>query len=113
MLSAAQSAIQGDLEEKKSVMPLAGGASDKFGSRYEGRWTVYCMIDVMDERADAIRLEPPWSTTWRTRRGAGAEGRRALLPSACHPLTDSALADPHRLGNLALRSTLLLGVPGL
>ena len=39
-------------------MPLPGGATDKFGNRYEGRWTVNCMIDVMDERADAIRLEP-------------------------------------------------------
>jgi len=40
-------------------MPLAGGASDKFGNRYEGRWTVYCMIDVMDEKAESIRLEEP------------------------------------------------------
>lgn len=40
-------------------MPLPGGATDKFGNRYEGRWTVACMIDVMDERADSIRLEPP------------------------------------------------------
>ena len=40
-------------------MPLLGGPTDKFGNRYEGRWTVNCMIDVMDERADAIRLEPP------------------------------------------------------
>lgn len=40
-------------------MPLPGGASDKFGNRYEGLWTVSCMVKVMDERADAIRLEPP------------------------------------------------------
>ncbi|HAX79147.1 MAG TPA: hypothetical protein DCY88_25805 [Cyanobacteria bacterium UBA11372] len=40
-------------------MPLPGGATDKFGNRYEGRWTVFCMIEVMDENADAIRLEPP------------------------------------------------------
>ncbi len=40
-------------------MPLPGGATDKFGNRYEGRWTVLCMIDIMDERAHAIRLEPP------------------------------------------------------
>jgi hypothetical protein len=40
-------------------MPLAGGAADKFGNRYEGRWTVNCMIDVMDERACSICLEPP------------------------------------------------------
>mgnify|MGYP001794342214 CR=1 FL=1 len=40
-------------------MPLPGGATDKIGNRYEGRWTVHCMIDVMDEKADAIRLEKP------------------------------------------------------
>lgn len=40
-------------------MPLSGGATDKFGNRYEGRWTVACFIEVMDERADCIRLEPP------------------------------------------------------
>ena len=40
-------------------MPLKGGAADKFGNRFEGRWTVLQMADVMDERATAIRLEPP------------------------------------------------------
>lgn len=40
-------------------MPLPGGASDKFGNRYEGRWTVNCMIDVISGRAASIRLEPP------------------------------------------------------
>lgn len=40
-------------------MPLPGGATDKFGNRYEGIWTVRCMIDVMSARADSIRLEPP------------------------------------------------------
>jgi hypothetical protein len=40
-------------------MPLKGGASDKFGIRFEGRWTVLQMAEVMDERANAIRLEPP------------------------------------------------------
>jgi ABC-type phosphate/phosphonate transport system ATPase subunit len=40
-------------------MPLPGGPTDKFGNRYEGRWTVFCMIEVMREHADSIRLEPP------------------------------------------------------
>lgn len=40
-------------------MPLPGGAADKIGNRYEGRWTVHCMIDVMDEKADSICLEEP------------------------------------------------------
>ena len=40
-------------------MPLPGGAAEKFGNRYEGRWTVARLLDVMDEKADSIRLEPP------------------------------------------------------
>ena len=40
-------------------MPLPGGAAEKFGNRYEGRWTVACLLDVLDERADSMRLEPP------------------------------------------------------
>ena len=40
-------------------MPLPGGPADKFGNRYEGLWTVKCMLDVIDELADSIRLEPP------------------------------------------------------
>jgi hypothetical protein len=40
-------------------MPLPGGATDKLGNRYEGRWTVFCMVDVMDEKADFIHLEKP------------------------------------------------------
>jgi hypothetical protein len=45
-------------------MPLKGGAADKYGGRYEGLWTVSCLLDVMSHRADLIRLEPP-----------GAEGK--------------------------------------
>ena len=40
-------------------MPLKGGAAEKFGNRYEGRWTVSCLLDVMAENADSIWLEPP------------------------------------------------------
>ena len=40
-------------------MPLPGGAAEKLGNRYEGRWAVTCLLDVMDERADSMRLEPP------------------------------------------------------
>jgi len=39
-------------------MPISGGASDKIGNRYEGRWTVLCIADVLDELADSICLEP-------------------------------------------------------
>ena len=40
-------------------MALPGGQSDKIGNRFEGRWIVYSIIDVIDERAVSIRLEPP------------------------------------------------------
>lgn len=40
-------------------MPLPGGEADKLGNRYESRWTVFKMIDVMEEKADSIRLEEP------------------------------------------------------
>ena len=40
-------------------MPLPGGETDKIGNRYEDRWTVHCIIDVMDEKATSIRLEKP------------------------------------------------------
>jgi hypothetical protein len=40
-------------------MPSSGGAANKFGNLYEGLWTIDCMIDLIDEQATAIRLEPP------------------------------------------------------
>jgi hypothetical protein len=48
-------------------MPLPGGQSDKFGNPYEDRWTVRCAFDVLDDVAEAIRLEPPGEP------GAGVE----------------------------------------
>ena len=38
-------------------MTLPGGASAKIGIRYEGLWTVFCMIRVMQEEAEWIWLE--------------------------------------------------------
>ncbi|MGN6869476.1 MAG: hypothetical protein ACTHMY_13850 [Solirubrobacteraceae bacterium] len=40
-------------------MPIAGGAAAKYGDRYEGRWTVRCLIEVLGGHAASIRLEPP------------------------------------------------------
>jgi hypothetical protein len=47
-------------------MPLTGGPSDKIGNRYEARWAVHCMVQILEEHAYSIRLEPP-----------GEEGRGA------------------------------------
>lgn len=40
-------------------MALPGGSADKFGNRYEGRWTVACMLDILRGRAQDIWLEVP------------------------------------------------------
>jgi hypothetical protein len=40
-------------------MPLPGGSSDKIGNRFELWWTAYCLVDVVDEQADNIFIEPP------------------------------------------------------
>jgi hypothetical protein len=40
-------------------MPLPGGSADKFGNRFEGRWTTVFMTYVLNETACSIRLEPP------------------------------------------------------
>ena len=50
-------------------MPLSGPSSDKYGNRFEVKWTVYCLAQVMAEEADVIRLEPPGIE------GAGCEFR--------------------------------------
>lgn len=48
-------------------MPLRGGQADKFGNRYEGRWTVFALLEVLEGKFDSIRLEPPGNA------GDGAE----------------------------------------
>lgn len=96
-------------------MPLHGGGSDKFGNRYEGRWTVFQMAKVLDEKVDSIRLEPPGkegdgAEFWlrhgasyeyhQVKRQYGAEGRwtvaslndRQVLPRFFEKLNDPSAA---------------------
>ena len=40
-------------------MPLSGGAADKLGNLYELTWTANCIAEIIADRAEAIRLEPP------------------------------------------------------
>jgi hypothetical protein len=40
-------------------MPLPGGASDKFGNRYEQWWTVSEMVQMLYGDAESIRIEDP------------------------------------------------------
>ena len=50
-------------------MPMAGGPADKVGNRYERRWTVSAMPDVIAGVAESLRIEVPGT------QGAGAEFR--------------------------------------
>jgi hypothetical protein len=45
--------------ERGNIMPSRGGPSDKYGNRYEGYWTVDCIAEVLEGKADFIYLEPP------------------------------------------------------
>jgi hypothetical protein len=97
-------------------MPLTGGATDKFGNRYEGLWTVRCLLEILDERADAIRLEPPGdegdgAEFWfdkngireyhQVKRQIGAEGRWQLKPlkdkNVLHNFWKILQADPNNI----------------
>jgi hypothetical protein len=40
-------------------MPLAGGAADKFGNRYEHWWTVSQFVQMLHGKAETIRIEDP------------------------------------------------------
>ena len=40
-------------------MPLPGGSSDKIGNRHELWWTAACLVELLDEGADSISIEPP------------------------------------------------------
>lgn len=50
-------------------MPLPGGPADKIGNRYERRWGVASLVDILDGSADSIRFEVPGKA------GAGFEFR--------------------------------------
>lgn len=38
---------------------MSGGTADKYGNRFEGRWTVHCFAELLRDRAQRIDLEPP------------------------------------------------------
>lgn len=40
-------------------MPLPGGPSDKLGNRFELRWTVRRIVDLVTGRLQWMRIEPP------------------------------------------------------
>lgn len=38
---------------------MPGGAADKYGNRFEGGWTIHCIVELLRERTEALELEPP------------------------------------------------------
>ena len=40
-------------------MPLPGGSAAKFGIKFEALWTALCLLKVLNEEYESIRLEPP------------------------------------------------------
>ena len=40
-------------------MPLPGGPADKLGNRYEGLWTAYQFLRLLDGGCESVRLEEP------------------------------------------------------
>ncbi len=40
-------------------MIATGGQADKYGNRFEGRWTTYCLAELLRGQVERIDLEPP------------------------------------------------------
>jgi hypothetical protein len=63
------------------VSPRAGGDADKFGNRYEGRWTVRQLLEVLVGKADAVTVEPLGELSegveFTLERGTGTEVHQA------------------------------------
>lgn len=61
----------------------AGGEADKFGLRYEGIWTVYHVLQVLDGSADSISVERPGElgegVEFVVRRGSSTEVHQVKL----------------------------------
>ena len=71
-------------------MPLPGGPSDKAGNSYERRWTVFSIVDLLDSRATAIRIEVPGDDGVGSEFGV-PEWHQAKRQRAAGPWTINAL----------------------
>jgi hypothetical protein len=81
-------------------------AGPQFAAKAVGRRAA---MHQLWQAGQLLGRQPPRGPGWRPtpeRLGTNVAG-------PCHPLTDSALADPQRLGTLALRPALLREVPGV
>src|SRR4051794_10998478 len=58
---------------RESVSPSRGGEADKFGNRYEGRWTVPALLRILVGHANSIVIE---------QRGEGGKGVEFVLTQA-------------------------------
>lgn len=59
-------------------MPLPGGPSGKLGNRYELRWIVRRLVDLVTGRLEWIRIEPPGehAIEFRCQTGSGEEAHQ-------------------------------------
>jgi hypothetical protein len=77
-------------------MPLVGGPSDKAGNSYERRWTVFAILDLLDGRAQTLRIEVPGDegvgSEFRLLVAGVPEWHQAKRQRAAGPWTVSALA---------------------
>jgi hypothetical protein len=81
-------------------------AGPEFSAKAVGGRTA---MQQLGQAGELLGRQPPRGPGWRpTPESLGPD-----VAGPCHPLTDRALADPQRLGNLALGPALLLEVPGL
>ena len=51
--------MQGQVARACQRMPLPGGPSDKIGNRYERRWTVRALIELLQGTATSVLIEVP------------------------------------------------------
>lgn len=78
-------------------MPLPGGPSDKAGNSYERRWTVFALLDLLDGRAQTLRIEVPGEdgigSEFKRMVDGVAEWHQAKRQRAAGPWTVSALVN--------------------
>ncbi len=82
-------------------MPLPGGPADKAGNSFERRWTVFTLLDLLEGRAQSVRIEVPGDI------GTGAEFRvMADGIAVWHQAKRQRDAGPWTIANMAAEGIL-------
>ncbi|HET7012299.1 MAG TPA: hypothetical protein VFI65_00200, partial [Streptosporangiaceae bacterium] len=85
------------------MSPRPGGEADKFGNRYEGRWTIHQLLKILRAEAEAITVEPLGEI------GEGVEFilERPAAPAEVHQVKrQTGVADEWELSKLHARKVL-------